>query len=235
MGMVSKQKEDPEWLLVYEFWKDVPTIIEVDSESFSNIALQDFRSAILDILRKGIADNYTKQNNLPNRHALSAPEMLPYLKERLEQDIRLSNVYFHLEKLEKANLVRKVTKRLEGKHYVTYYGRTCKLIIGGMSKGDKIKDPESLSDAFRIAEALNADVNRQKLDDLVDKIIERKNKLYQMEKKWLEENHPMFVELDIGVLELFEFMGRFLRARDPIFQDLLSQFYQELGLEIYNE
>ncbi|MFW9916917.1 MAG: hypothetical protein ACFFGZ_15025 [Candidatus Thorarchaeota archaeon] len=228
---------DQERLNLYEFWKEVPTIIEVDSESFETIALQEVRSAILDILRKGIADDYTKQNNLPNRHALSAPEMMPYLKERLGEDIRLPNVYFHLEKLEKANLVRKITKRLEGKHYVTYYGRTCKLIIGGMSKWDEdeIKGSESLSDAFRMAEALNADFDRQKANDLVDKIIERKERLYHMEKEWLAKNHPLILDLDVGVLELFEFMTRFLRVRDPVLQDLLLQFNQELGLEIYSE
>ncbi|MFX0114955.1 MAG: hypothetical protein ACFFB3_10445 [Candidatus Hodarchaeota archaeon] len=234
MGMITKQIEDSEWLRVYEFWKEVPTIIEVGSECYSTIVSQEFRSAILTILRKGIHDDYTQQHNLPKRHALSAPELRPLLEEKLEQDVLLSNVYFHLEKLEKANLIKKIAKRLEGRHYVTYYGRTCKLIIGGRDEESKSTKYEYFCKSFNLLEALNPNINKKKLDELVEKISQRQSELYEMEKDWLEKNHQTLLDLDIGVLELYEFISRTLRPRDPHLQELLTEFYNLIGLEIYS-
>jgi DNA-binding transcriptional ArsR family regulator len=233
MGMITKQIENPEWLQVYEFWKEVPTIIEVDSECFATIVSQEFRSAILTILRKGIHDDYTRQHNLPKRHALSAPELRPLLEEKLEQDVLLSNVYFHLEKLEKANLIKKIAKRLEGRHYVTYYGRTCKLIIGGSDEESKSKKYAFFEQSFKLLEALNPAIDKEKLDELVEKIAQRHSELYEIEKAWLEKNHQTLLELDIGVLELYDFMCKTLRPRDPQLQELLTEFYELIGLEIY--
>ncbi|MFQ5981365.1 MAG: hypothetical protein ACE5OZ_24755 [Candidatus Heimdallarchaeota archaeon] len=234
VSMVEQEIEDQDWLIVYDFWKDVPTIMEVESERFEKVANQNFRDAILVILRKGIEDDYTREKSLPRRHALSAPEILPLLEEKLGYEPRLSNIYFHLEKLEKANLVRKVAKRLEGRHYVTYYGRTCKLIIGGVEKESKTKKLAFVYEVFKLAEALDVKINRQRLDELLEKIYQRGNELYKMEKEWLEKNHQAIVELDIGVLELYEFLVQWFRGRDSYSQELFTEFYKELGLEIYS-
>lgn len=233
-GMVEKKIEDPDWLIVYDFWKDVPTISECDSECFEKVVMQNFRDAILVILRKGIEDDHTRENSLPRRHALSAPEILPLLKEKLGYEPRLSNIYFHVEKLEQANLVKKVAKRLEGRHYVTYYGRTCKLIIGGVEKESKTKKLAFAHEIFKLAEVLGVKINRQRLNELLEKIYQRSNELYQMEKEWMEKNHQAIVELDIGVFELYEFIVQWFRGRDSYSQELFSQFYKELGLEIYS-
>ncbi|MFX0117405.1 MAG: hypothetical protein ACFFB3_22855 [Candidatus Hodarchaeota archaeon] len=232
--MASKQIEDPKWLQVYEFWKDVPTIIEVDTECMDSIVLQEFREAILTILRKGIHDDYTRQHNLPKRHALSALELRPLLEEKLGQEVLLSNVYFHLEKLEKAKLIKKIAKRLEGRHYVTYYGRTCKLIMGGLDEEAKAKKIAHYSGALKLIEALNPDADEQKFTELVEKITERHLELYEMEKDWLEKNHQTLVNLEIGVLELYQFMSRALRLSDPKLQKLITRFYEEVGLDIYS-
>ncbi|MHA2231072.1 MAG: hypothetical protein ACXAB4_01085 [Candidatus Hodarchaeales archaeon] len=232
--MVEKEIEDQDWLVVYDFWKDVPTIMEVDNECFEKVVQQNFRDAILVILRKGVEDDYTRENSLARRHALSAPEILPLLEEKLGYEPRLSNIYFHLEKLEKANLVRKVAKRLEGRHYVTYYGRTCKLIIGGVEKESKTRQLAFILEVWKLAEALGVKINRKRLNGLLNKIYDRSRELYQMEKEWLEKNHQAIVELDIGVLELYEFLVQWFRGRDSYSHELFSEFYKELGLEIYS-
>ncbi len=139
-----------------------------------------------------------------------------------------------MEKLEKASLVKKVAKRLERRHYVTYYGRTCKLIISGVDKESITKKLAFVYEVFKLAEALGVKINRQRLNELLEKIYQRSNELYQMEKEWLEKNHQAIVELDIGVFELYEFIVQWFRGRDSYSQELFSQFYKELGLEIYS-
>ncbi|MFX1511240.1 MAG: hypothetical protein ACFFCQ_01485 [Promethearchaeota archaeon] len=232
--MTGKETEDPEWLQLYEFWKDAPTILEVDEVTFNKIALQEFRGAILDILRIGVLDDYAKEKGLPRRHAMSAPEMLPYLKEKLEYDVRLSNVYFHLEKLENAQLIRKIAKRLEEKHYITYYGRTSKLIIHQSPKDFELHESKEIKHVYKLSKIIKGDFNEQKLNEIVGKISQRYNELYEMEKEWIKNNHDMLFRQDIDVLEFYGFIANLLRGRDSIFHDLLSQFYKELGLEIYS-
>ena len=232
--MLKNKIEGQEWGKVYEFWKDVPTIMEIEQETFNKIVDQEFRGAILDILRKGILDEYTKENGLPRRHAMSAPEMLPKIREKLESEVKLSNVYFHLEKLEKANLIREVAKKLEGKHYVTYYGRTSKFINCRKSEDSKQHKLKFLNTVYTLAETLKTDIDKQKLNKIAEKILCRNEELYQMEKEWIKNNHESLFKLDIDVLVLFDFMNEYLRGSDPIVQNLVSQFYKGIKLEIYH-
>ncbi|MFX1538137.1 MAG: hypothetical protein ACFFDI_28410, partial [Promethearchaeota archaeon] len=174
--MTGESNEKQEWFQIYEFWKDVPMFLEVEEEVFKKIVLQKFREAILTTLRKGITDDFTEKYNLPRRHAMSALELLPFLREKLQYNVRLSNVYFHLEKLEKANLIRKIAKRLEGKHFVTYYGRTAKMINCHFSKDLKTYK-SGYRDVFKFIEALNINSNKQKLNELIQKLWQRNQML----------------------------------------------------------
>lgn len=232
--MLKNKIEGQEWQKVYEFWKDVPTIIEIKQETFNKVVNQEFRGAILDILRKGIVDEYTQENELPRRHAMSAPEMLPKIREKLESEVKLSNVYFHLEKLEKANLIREVVKKLEGKHNITYYGRTSKFIICRKSEDSEPHELKFLNSVYKLTETMKIDIDKQKLNKIAEKIQSRTDELYQMEKEWIKNNHETLFELDIDVLVLFDFMVKYLRGSDPIVQNLISQFFNEIKLEIYH-
>ncbi len=231
--MTKMTNEEQEWLQVYEYWKDVPTILEIDDETFKEVVAQDFRAAILTILREGIIDDYTREHNLPRRHALSAPEMFPLLRDKLGSDVLLSNVYWHLEKLEKYNLIRKIITRLEGRHHVTYYGRTAKLILGGKGTDLKSHIIAFSSQILELSAALKSDTDTPKLYALFKKILHRGAELNQMEREWIEKNHDIIIKRDIPVLELSEFLVKHLRGRDEVLQNLYSQLYEELGFEIY--
>jgi DNA-binding transcriptional ArsR family regulator len=232
--MRKKKNEDQEWKKVYEFWKNVPTILEIEQETFDKIVDQEFRGTILDILREGIMDDNIQENGLSRRYAMSAPEMLPKIREKLGYEVKLSNVYFHLEKLEKANLIREVAKKLEGKHYVTYYGRTSKLILCCRLDDSDQCESKFLHSAYSLAEHLNLDIDTQMLNTTIKKIQSRNGELYQLEKEWIQNNHETLFQLDIDVLELFDFIKAYLRYSDPIIQELISHFYKEIKLEIYH-
>jgi hypothetical protein len=231
--MMKYKNEDQEWQKVYEFWKNVPTILEIEHDTFHKIVDQNFRGSILDILREGIKDDSIQENGLSRRYAMSAPEMLPKIREKLGYDVKLSNIYFHLEKLEKANLIQEVTKRLEGKHHVTYYGRTSKLILCCRSDDADKCESKFLTSAYSLAEHLNLDIDTQMLNTIIEKIHGRNDELYQLEKEWIQNNHETLFQLDIDVLELFDFIKGYLRYSDPIIQELISQFHMEIKLEIY--
>jgi Fe2+ or Zn2+ uptake regulation protein len=230
--MQEKKRKDQEWHKAYEFWKDVPVIVEIEEKTFTKIVDQEFRGTILEILRKGIID----EQGLPTRHAMSASEMLPKIQEKLESEVQLTNIYFHLEKLEKAGLIREVTKRKkkEERHYVKYYGRTSKLIICGKSEDTESQKVRFLNPVYRLGETLKIDIDKQKLNEIAEAIQHRTDELYQIEKEWIKRNHETISNLDIDVLDLFVFMKEYLRGSDPVAQNLISRFYKELKFEIYD-
>ncbi|MFX0152607.1 MAG: hypothetical protein ACFFAJ_17620, partial [Candidatus Hodarchaeota archaeon] len=53
---IKNQNEAKNRRLLFDFWRDVPTIRFMD-ESFFSIMNQEVRSEILDILREGILDD----------------------------------------------------------------------------------------------------------------------------------------------------------------------------------
>jgi Fe2+ or Zn2+ uptake regulation protein len=227
--MQKKKKKDQDWQKAFNFWKDVQTIIEIEEDTFNNVVDQEFRGAILEILRKGILD----KQKLSTRHAMSAQEMLPKIQEKLESEVKLTNVYFHLEKLEKAGLIREITKKLEGRHYVKYFGRTSKLIICGKSEDTESQKVRFLNPVYKIGEALKVNINKQRLNEIAEAIQYRRDELYHFEKEWIEKNHETLSNLDIDVLDLFVFLKEYLRTSDPVMQNLTSQFYKELSFKIY--
>lgn len=227
--MQKKKKKDQDWQKAFNFWKDVQIIIEIEEDTFNNVVDQEFRGAILEILRKGILD----KQKLSTRHAMSAQEMLPKIQEKLESEVKLTNVYFHLEKLEKAGLIREITKKLEGRHYVKYFGRTSKLIICGKSEDTESQKVRFLNPVYKIGEALKVNINKQRLNEIAEAIQYRRDELYHFEKEWIEKNHETLSNLDIDVLDLFVFLKEYLRTSDPVMQNLTSQFYKELSFKIY--
>ncbi len=227
--MQKKKKKDQDWQKAFDFWKDVQTIAEIEENTFNNVVDQEFRGTILEILRKGILD----KQKLSTRHAMSAQEMLPKIQEKLESEIKLTNVYFHLEKLEKAGLIREITKKLEGRHYVKYFGRTSKLIICGNSEDTESQKVRFLNPVYKIGEALKINISKQRLNEIAEAIQHRRDELYHLEKEWIEKNHETLSSLDIDVLDLFVFLKEYLRASDPVMQNLTSQFYKELSFKIY--
>ena len=216
---------------LYGYWTKVPLIEEVDEYTFREIARQPFRDAILWILRTGIIEE-----NKRRRYVLSAPEMLPFIRTKLKNKVSLTNVYFHLEKLVKHNLIKKILTQKEGKTFVTYYGRTSKLIIFAQSK---ILDNEhkastyDFDDLLKIVNELGYSIDVNRISDLLDAIYNRNLELYQLEKQWMENNQDILINNDINIYQLYNYFKNRLRLGDPGLKDLYTRLYEEVGLDLY--
>lgn len=217
---------------LYDFWLGVPMIEEVSEYIYTDIASQPFRDAILWILRTGIEDENRKK-----RYALSAPEMLPLIRKKLKSKISLTNVYFHIEKLEKYDLIKKIFTQKEGKTFVSFYGRTSKLIIFSQSKILSQEDRESIysfTDLLKLANNLNYTVNIERISEIIDAITNRNLELYDLEKKWMIDNQEILLNNDIDIYKLYgQFQNR-LRLADPTLKSLHEVLYKEIGLDIYS-
>ncbi len=226
---------DDEWLRTFQFWKKIPTTTEVDSDTFYKLAGQEIRNAILEILRTGIKDEIVEDKNSVKRYALSAAEMLPLLNKKLTEPVKITKIYFHLDKLEEANLIKKIITRLEGKNYVSYYGRTSKIII--LRDQDELENKEKTfqRDLSNLLKTINPKINTKKITKLTKKIFARHRELFEQETNWLEKNHDIIANLGIDFRELLMFFKFTTRGHDSILFSSHSELYKELDLDLYNK
>ena len=112
---------------LYEFWERLPpiTLLALSSKVMSS---HPARPAILRILREGVVDRFEEEPVERLRRALKAEEIRSRLKERGVK-VSKTSLYFHLGVLEEHGLIKVVTKVLEGRHMVAYYGRTSRGVI----------------------------------------------------------------------------------------------------------
>ncbi|MHA2232333.1 MAG: hypothetical protein ACXAB4_07565, partial [Candidatus Hodarchaeales archaeon] len=139
----AKRKENEEYQTLYDFWESLPnvTFIEITGKNYKS---HPVRPAIMAILREGIIEEGdNKEAEGKRRYGLNSQEILDLLNEKDEKirgkyglndeklrdfiPISKTNLYFHLDKLEKAGFIKEIAKILEGRHKVAYYGRTSRI------------------------------------------------------------------------------------------------------------
>lgn len=189
---------------LYEYWNDLQVVKEIDTETFDTLLDQEIRSAIVDKLAVGIEDEFQDKKKI--RHAMSATEIRKALnKKRSEENkINSSNLYFHLQKLEEANLVTVVGQIPTGKRLTTYYGRTAKSFVPRYTEKEKGHLCKELANEALIpyTQQINPDVAA----DEIEKIIKQANKINESNlqgyKEWIRENERSFRDIDLDFRRL---------------------------------
>ena len=135
--------------ILYNFWETLPplkTIPKAEDDVYGH----KVRLQIIKLLRNGIIDESEEKRR---RRALNAREILSILKELKIKDeeggsktkkISLQSLYFHLQKLEEAELIQTVTILRKGSHNTAYYGRTARIYL----HMDNVKHKKKISKAF---------------------------------------------------------------------------------------
>jgi DNA-binding transcriptional ArsR family regulator len=221
---ITKKRE-----LLFDFWKNIPIICEMKA-SYHKIAFQEVRSAILDILREGILDtsplDKTKKRR---RHAISAQECQKHVSERLERKVKLSNIYFHLNRLEELGLISEIVTIKGKKHDIAYYGRTAQLFhFGGSDPEYKTEDEERIQQTItKIIKTLNPAVETSKITELFEAVFTHKEVQTKARGTWMAENSDLLDSLEFDILDIDKFL-ELMQMATPEGYQLAKEFSQLL-------
>ena len=208
--------------ILYEHWANIEIIKYISKDTYIELDRQPIRDAIIKVLREGLPEGNKK------RHVLSLKELLPLVNNYLGKDesqlesdkmpLKLTSLYYHRDKLIEDQLLVEVAKFLEGKRYVSYYGRTAKAYIGkGSEKEIIIKTTSFIRETIM---TVNPEANYLELDSLLSEL---ENKLTSMDdfmETWIKKNEIQLIKNDIDIIKLIDiFSPYFLLVPDlqPIF------------------
>ena len=116
--------------ILYEYWDSIPALKLLDVSKQVNKS-NPIRISIIRILSEGLSDHFSEDQVKP-RHALNVSEIKQLLKEKNDITISQTNLYFHLNILEKAGIIKTVATLLEGPHNrnkTKYYGRVARQLF----------------------------------------------------------------------------------------------------------
>ena len=200
---ISKKRE-----LLFEFWKNIPVTCDMKA-SYHKIAFQEVRSTILDLLREGILDDspFDKTKNT-RRHALSAKECQKYVSDRLERRVKLSNIYFHLGRLEELGLIKEIVTIKGKRQDIAYYGRTAQLFHFGGTKADNRSEYEEkiIKSMTSVIKSLNPAIKEKKITELFDAIWAYREEQRKARNAWITANSDLFNSLEFDILDIDKFM-----------------------------
>jgi hypothetical protein len=216
--------------LLFDFWKDIPTI-QLMEESFFTIMNQEVRSAILDILREGILDDVflREDGKKRRRYALNAQELQKHVEKRLDREITISNIYFHLQKLKEIDCIQELVSIREGKYNVAYFSRTAKLFSSSIKESSKAGDIEAVRKfIIQLLPSVNPTIQKETIMNLFDEIYQYRLERGKRRIEWLEKHAELITDLEFDILIIDKFLMT-LDGSDPEGSRLYSQISDIMG------
>ena len=191
---------------IFNHWQKIPVIKEIPEPMPLKLVKQEVRSEILDVLRKGIEEYDEKQDLIEVRHVFSAKELHKLIKERLSIKIKISNVYFHLNKLLDKGYVQIVTSIKEGRQITHFYGRTARLFLwmGEPLDTTDVNDESKFSDFIIILKRFNPDLTSVTINELFRSFLQVYQETHGRAKKWMEKNIEILTELNVDTRDVYK-------------------------------
>jgi DNA-binding transcriptional ArsR family regulator len=224
-----KEDEHGERETLYGFWERLPpvTVLALPSKVMSS---HPARPAILRVLREGVVDRFEEEPVGRERHALKAEEIRARLKERGVK-VSKTSLYFHLGVLEEHGLIKVVSKVLEGRHNVAYYGRTARGFIHRDPEENLEKYRRCFKEAGRLAKAGRPGLDLGVVEELAEEymgILQRRDAALA---DWMAENEELIIENDADFYSIFEFV-KCLDSTSPEYVGFMRKVSKTLGIEL---
>lgn len=187
-------------------WEETPLIVKVENEDFK-ILYQENRYMILKALNRGIKEtefHYT-------RHILTAQEILEYVQNNHNEETKLTNIYFHLQKLQEKGMVKEVTQIGTGKRPKTYYGRTAKIYLNTDDTGYDLENDEYFPKLFEIIKTINPSLSESEIKNV---FVEYNHFKWDEEERilneWFSKHRDVLEKVDIDSARLYKFLAMIL-------------------------
>ncbi len=229
MKTAGEDEPGDEKEILYEFWEEIPpiTLLALSSKVMSS---HPARPAILRVLREGVVDRFEDEPGERVRHALKAEEIWKRLKERGVK-VSKTSLYFHLGVLEEHGLIKVVTKVLEGRHMVAYYGRTARGFIHRDPEESLEKYRRYFREAGRLAKAKQPGLDLGVVEELAEEYLQIKQRRDAALGDWMAENEELINESKVDFYSLFEFI-KSLDSTSPEYIEFMRKVTNILGIEL---
>jgi DNA-binding transcriptional ArsR family regulator len=229
MKTVKEDEHCDERKTLYEFWERLPpvTVLALPSNVMSS---HPARPAILRILREGIVDRFEEEPAERVRRALKAEEIRTRLKER-GVNVSKTSLYFHLGVLEEHGLIKVVSKLLEGRHMVAYYGRTARGFIHRDPEENLEKYRRCFKEAGRLAKADRSGLDLGIVEELAEEYMGIMQRRDAALADWMADNEELIIENDVDFYSVFEFI-KSLDSTSPEYVKFMGKVSKTLGIEL---
>ncbi|MFX0173936.1 MAG: hypothetical protein ACFE9L_18785 [Candidatus Hodarchaeota archaeon] len=196
-------------LTIINQWQEIPSILEIEDPGVK-IRKQKLRSEILAILREGIKEYDKQRDEVIIRHVFSAKEMQEFLEKKLKKRPSLSNIYFHLEKLQESELIKVVASIKEGRHVTQYYGRTAKLFLYKQKESDinLESDDKFFQKLNELIKKFNPDRDTEFNEQLFFNLRMAKKRTSRRVQSWIQENEEILNELHLDLPKIYNLLTR---------------------------
>ena len=148
-----------------------------------------------------------------------------------EFDVSLHNLYFHIQKLEEAGLIQTVTILREGRHNVSYYGRTAQVLIFRIDYEEYEKIKNAFSAIARLAPHIHSELKSEKIQGFYERYVQigqsHSKKLFES----LAEFEKPLQETDVDPGDIANFIELLLTI-NPEFVKLLGELTEYLKLKL---
>ncbi|MFX0171165.1 MAG: hypothetical protein ACFE9L_04535 [Candidatus Hodarchaeota archaeon] len=194
--------------ILLEHWQKIPIIKEIPEPMPTQLINQEIRSELLDILREGV-EEYNEEKKISEiRHAFSVKELHKLIKERVKTKIKISNVYFHLNKLKEKDYIEIVTSIREGRQITHFFGRTAKLFlwIGEPVETNKLSEDTNYLKFATLLEHFAPNVISESSKELYMAAMQIKKEGHEKIRQWIEKNEELLMRLNMDTRDLFQFL-----------------------------
>jgi DNA-binding transcriptional ArsR family regulator len=220
----TPENKEGERQILYDFWDSLQgaKVLNVPSKVFTS---HPVRSAILRVLREGMLEDDEATPPLKKaRHALNTKEIRRLLRETEDIEMSQTNLYFHLNVMKRAGLIQVVSRILEGRHKVAYYGRVARTIIQ--------RDPEDSLETYkkrfeeigRLIGVKQPGFDTTQLDSMPGELLEIKKRRDRALGEWMARNEALMNAEGIDSLSVFGF----LKAIDSVNPEYV-QFFRKVA------
>ncbi|MHA2253919.1 MAG: hypothetical protein ACXAD7_26435, partial [Candidatus Kariarchaeaceae archaeon] len=197
---------------LFDFYDEIKIIGEFSPEQLKFIHEQLTRHLIVIVLGKGIQDVYPGTNIVRTRRALSGKEIITNLNKMIKEDysgkfpgiqnVKKSNVFFHLRKLEEAGFVQEVGIIKSGRRHTSYFGRTAVIFIAPGRQSEfryKLFGDENF---IAFIGKLNPDVSLSTIKAAISSLqpLNQSDSGYFID--WIKKYEEEFKEFEIDYIEL---------------------------------
>jgi len=196
---------------LYTYWHELDYFSKKASTYIGHVRQSEVKWFIIKFIRDGIEDEFGKENNLSRRHAFSAKEMYEaYINSSAGEKCSLSNFHFHIKDLVEHGLLREVTKILEGRHYVTFYGRTSIAFLDQYDAPLQSKIDQDFFDPLkRVIQDMNPDLEFDHISQLVDDNLASIQDFYSRLISWIEVKYPHLYKSKMDLDMLMSIFGHY--------------------------
>jgi DNA-binding transcriptional ArsR family regulator len=189
-------------------WQNIPVIKEIPEPMPTKLIKQEIRSEILDVLREGVQE-YDENNNIVEiRYAFSVKELHKLIKERIKTRIKISNVYFHLNRLREKGYIEIITSISEGRQTTHYFGRTARLFLwmGEPLETKKIAEDTAYLNFVTLLKQFKPNLTSEFIEELYTSFIHARLEGHQRIKQWIKKNEEQLVTLNMDTRDLYQFL-----------------------------